>query len=442
MNISELAILGGKSIRNTAFMSRPHIGNKEKEYINDCLENKIFSRFIGSPVGDYKRYLTLSSKEARSLSDFWSVLGGNYTRNFEAEFAEKHNMKYAISSNSATSSLISAAIACGIENGDEVITTPFSFTASATAMKIAGAKVLFADIDKNTFCITAETIKKRITSKTKAVLVVHLLGNSGDIINIKKLCDDTGIKLIEDSAQALYSKIQGKYLGSFGSVGVFSFQETKTMMTGEGGMAVTNDKDIAYKLRLIRNHGESMVYEGVDDNDIINSAIGYNFRLQEPLSALGYAQIQKVGMLNDIRRKNYQYLKEKLGVFNCLSLVKVTNDIGEFSPYCLGMLFKHKEIHRNTFALALQAEGIPVSTGFPRLSNENPYTNENTNLTPIAKKINNEEYLGFFQMGYPNTIKDMHDIVKAVGKVVKNMHLLREINEEFKTKREYNSGRL
>lgn len=442
MNISKLALLGGTSVRTTPFMSRPHIGDKEKEYFNDCLENKIFSRFIGSPVGDYRRYLSMSSKEAKKLSDFWSVLGGQYTRNFEAKFAEKHNVKYAVSSNSATSSLISAAIACGIENGDEVITTPFSFTASATAMRIAGAKILFADIDKNTFCITAETIKKRITSKTKAILVVHLLGNSGDIVNIKKLCDDTGIKLIEDSAQALHSKIQEKYLGSFGSVGVFSFQETKTMMTGEGGMAVTNDKNIAYKLRLIRNHGESMVYEGIDSDNAINSAVGYNFRLQEPLSALGYAQIQKVEMLNDIRKENYRYLKKELERFDCLSLVKVTNDANEFAPYCLGMLFRHKKIHRNTFALALRAEGIPVSTGFPRLSNENPYTSEDVDLTPIAKKINNEQYLGFFQMGYPNKIKDMKDIVRGIDKIIKNIHLLNELNGDFKDKREYNSGRL
>jgi len=437
-----LAILGGEPTRTKVFMSRPHIDDKEKEYLNDCLENKMFSRFIGSPVGDFRKYLSMTSEEAEKLNDFWSVLGGPYTRNFEAEFAKKHDVKYAVSSNSATSSIISALIASNIKDGDEVITSSFSFTATATAIKIAGAKVVFADIDENTFCITAETINKRITDKTKAVVVVNLLGNAGDILEIKKLCDEKGIILIEDSAQALHSKKDGKYLGTFGDIGIFSFQETKNIMTGEGGMAITNNEKLAYKLRLIRNHGESMVYEGVDEQDVIESAVGYNFRLQEPLSAIGYAQSQKIEMLNNIRKENYKYLKNELRDFQFLSFVKVTNDENEFAPYCLGLNFYHDSIHRNSFAQALRAEGIPVSTGFSRLLNENPLTFEDISFTPIAKKVNEESYLGFFQLGYPNTIEDMKDIVYAIKKIEKNFNSLEERNSEIMEKREYNSGRM
>jgi perosamine synthetase len=437
-----LAINGGQKIRENSFMSRPHIDDKEREYLNDCLDKKMFSRFIGSPVENFREYLSMSSDEAANLEDFWSVLGGPYTRKFEAEFARKHGVRYAVSTNSATSSLISAALACGIKAGDEVITTAFSFTASSTAFRIAGAKLVFADIDPELFCITAENIKKRITCKTKAVVVVHLLGNAGDISEIKKLCDQEGLLLIEDSAQALHSKKDGNYLGTFGDVGIFSFQETKNIMTGEGGMAITNDAEIAYKLRLVRNHGESMVFRGVDDHEIIESAVGYNFRLQEPLSAIGYAQAQKIEMLNGIRKNNYVYLNENLQKYEFLSLVRPTNDDGEFAPYCLGMTFKHANIHRNTFAQALREEGVPVSTGFSRLLNENPCTYEDISFTPIAKKVNDEQYLGFFQLGYPNTIDDMNDILEAVDKIARHFDELLKIDSKFRVKREYISGRI
>lgn len=437
-----LAILGGSKIRDKSFMSRPHIDKKERGYIDDCLENKIFSRFIGSPVGNYRELLSLTSEKAANVEDFWSVLGGVYTRKFEAEFARKHEVKYAISSNSATSSIISALIACNIKARDEVITSPFSFTATSTAIKIAGGTVVFADIDPNTFCITLESIKKRITKKTKAVVVVNLLGNAGDIIAINEFCDKNSLILIEDSAQALHSKKNGKYLGTYGDVGIFSFQETKNIMTGEGGMAITNDAEIAYKLRLVRNHGESMVFNGIDSQDTIEAAVGYNFRLPELLSAIGYAQTQKIEMLNGIRRENYFFLKEKLAHFNFLSLVEVTNDDYEFYPYCLGMVFNHEEIHRDLFAEALRAEGIPVSTGFPRLLNENPFTQENVELTPVANEINNNCYLGFFQIGYPNTISDMQDIVDGIAKIENNFNILQQEFAETNQVKEFNSGRV
>ena len=147
-------------------------------------------------------------------------------------------------------------------------------------------------------------------------------------------------------------------------------------------------------------------------------------------------------MLNDIRKENYRYLKKELERFDCLSLVKVTNDANEFAPYCLGMLFKHKKIHRNTFALALRAEGIPVSTGFSRLLNENPYTKEDVDLTPIAKNINENHYLGFFQLGYPNTREDMKDIINAIIKIKNNFDVLQKEAAHLKQKTEYSLGRM
>lgn len=439
--MSKLALLGGPQTRNTVFSSRPHVDENERNYINQCLDGLLFSRFIGSPVKGFRQHLALTSAAAFELKDFWSVLGGPFVRKFEALFAAAHEVKYAVCSNSATSSITSAMIAVGVKPGDEVITTPFSFTATATAIRLAGARVVFADIDPRTFCVTAETIAARVTPRTKAIVPVHILGNAGDIVAIRDLCRSRSIALVEDSAQALHSKKNGQYLGTFGAAGIFSFQETKNIMTGEGGMAITNDEKMAYKMRLVRNHGEAMVTEGEDEADLVEAAQGYNFRLPEPLAALGAAQTEKMKFLNDIRRENMRYLLEGMKKFTFLTPQLTTNDPGEYCPYCLGFTFERKGIHRNTFAEALRAEGIPCSTGFPRLLNENPLTREDAKFTPNAKRLNEERYLGFFQMGNPNKKSDMDDILRAIAKVEENFAELEKVDGEYRLKREYQSGR-
>ncbi|MBI3543653.1 MAG: DegT/DnrJ/EryC1/StrS family aminotransferase, partial [Deltaproteobacteria bacterium] len=183
------------------------------------------------------------------------------------------------------------------------------------------------------------------------------------------------------------------------------------------------------------------VFDGIDSQDVIDAAVGYNFRLPEPLAALGYAQIQKVELLNGIRKKNYRALADGLSRFSFLKLAKNTNDDGEFTPYCVGLTFTQPGISRNTFAEALRAEGIPVATGFPRLLNENPYTREDVSHTPNAKALNDEKYLAFFQVGNPNTPDDMQDIVRAVAKLEQNFGELARLNDEFSRKREYTTGR-
>ncbi|MBI3542146.1 MAG: aminotransferase class V-fold PLP-dependent enzyme, partial [Deltaproteobacteria bacterium] len=237
--MEKLALTGGSKTRTKPFTSRPHVDENERKYWAHCLEEGLFSRFVGSPVKDYREQLAMTSEEALTkIEAFWSVLGGPYVRKFEAEFARKHGVKYAVASNSATSSITSAAIAAGIKPGDEVISSPFSFTATATALRIAGARLVFADIDPETYCITLESIKKRVTPKTKAIVPVHILGNAGDIVRIRDFCAERGITLLEDSAQAIHSRKNGQCLGTFGAAGMFSFQETKNIMTGEGGMAI------------------------------------------------------------------------------------------------------------------------------------------------------------------------------------------------------------
>ena len=151
-------------------MSRPHVNDLEKDYLNHCLEEKMFSRFVGSPTNGFREHLSLPSSEVKELKEFWSVLGGPYVRKFEAEFAQKHNVQFAISSNSATSSLISACIACGLGPDDEVITTPMSFTATSTAIRIAGQKLFLLMLKKILIVYQSKVFKKESHPKPKQSL--------------------------------------------------------------------------------------------------------------------------------------------------------------------------------------------------------------------------------------------------------------------------------
>lgn len=436
-----LAIAGGKPLRQKPFAFKPYIGKKEKELFDQCFDEGTFSRFIGSPVGDFRELIKLTSADASQLEDLWSILGGPFVRKFEAVFASAHDVQYAISSNSATSSLISAVHALGIKPDDEIISTPFSFSATTTALAITGAKVIFADVDPNTFCLNSDSIKKCITKKTKAVCTVSLMGNSGDILNIRKLCDEYNLKLIEDSAQSIYSKIEGKTIGTIGDIGVFSFQETKNVMTGEGGMAITNNEELAARLRLIRNHGETQVFEGLDTEERISSAVGYNFRLCEFNAALGYSQMKNIKHIQDKRNENCEYLREKLKNFNFLQLQELSNDSYGFGAHGVALRYNLEGIHRNTFASALRAEGIPVSIGYPRLLNQNPYTKDEASKTPHALELNNHSYLCFLQVGHPNTTDDMEDIVKAFNKCLDHKGTLISLNEQHKVQKDFFVGR-
>ena len=428
--MSELALLGGAPVRRKPFMSRPHVDDNERAALLDCLEQGSFSRFVGSPMGDYRRYLAMSSAEAAELEDFWSVLGGHYVRRFEKEFAALHEARFAVCMNSATSAITAGLLALGVGPGDEVVTTPYSFTASATGIHLSGASVRFADVDPGTMCITPESVDRVVTDKTRAVMPVHIMGSAGHVLELEEYCSARNLILVEDSAQALTSRRGGRVLGTIGAFGVFSFQESKNIMTGEGGMAVTNDPETAYRLRLIRNHGEAMVNAGEDSDERIRAAQGYNFRLSEPLAAMGLCQTRKLPELNALRASNQAVLARGLTRHAGISVQTVTNDPGGYFPYCAAFVFDAGEaaVDRERFTAALRAEGIPCATGFPRLMNDNPLFAEGpgrADPTPNARELNEARMLGFFQVGHPNTAEDMGQIIEAVDKIFANLADLR-----------------
>ena len=249
----------------------------------------------------------IGEEEKRAVLEVLSsgnLAQGPRVRTFEESFASYIGVNHAVATSSGTSALHLALLACGIKSGDEVITTPFSFIASANAILYCNAKPVFADIDERTLNIDPEQIKEMITPKTKAVVVVHLYGQPCDMKAITEICQDYELKLIEDACQAHGAEYYGKKVGSFGDAACFSFYPTKNMTTGEGGMVTTNNRAIAEKVRLLREHGARVRYNHI--------ALGYNYRMTDIAAAMGIVQLKKLDEMNSIRIKNAEILTKIL----------------------------------------------------------------------------------------------------------------------------------
>ena len=193
-------------------------------------------------------------------------------------------------------------MALGIGKGDEVITTPFSFIATANAILQTGARPVFVDIDKKTFNINPNLIEAKITKRTKAILPVHLYGLPANMEQIMEIARKHNLFVLEDACQSHGAEIGSKKAGSFGSAGCFSFYPTKNMTTGEGGMITTNSKEIVEKCSLLKNHGSKIKY--------YHNILGYNYRMTDLEAAIGIEQLKKLNKYNAARLKNARYLNK------------------------------------------------------------------------------------------------------------------------------------
>ena len=234
-----------------------------------------------------------------NLSDFigaWheqKFFGGNQVRRFEQNVCEFFDVTYAISVNSWTSGLIAMVAALGLEPGDEIITTPWTMSATAMAILHNNCIPVFADINPRTYNIDPGCVRKLINSKTKAVLAVDIFGLSADMAALKAVCDEFDLFLLSDSAQAPGARVGSRYAGTLADIGGFSFNYHKHIHCGEGGVIVTDDKQLATRCRLIRNHAESVVADlGLEDQSCM---VGYNFRMTEIEAAIACEQLPKLG---------------------------------------------------------------------------------------------------------------------------------------------------
>ena len=317
---------------------------------------------------------------------------GPKLRQFESTFAKFTGSKYAIGVSNATSALHLSIKANGIKKGDEVIVPDMTFVATANAVVQAGATPVFADVEEETMNISIDSIKKKITSKTKGIIPVHFAGKICDIVTICKFAKKNDLNVIEDCAHAIGARYNKKHVGNFGNAGCFSFYPTKNITTIEGGMVITNSKKIAEYVMSARNHGLSKTLgqrytNGKPwDYDMIES--GFNYRLDEIRSALGLSQLKRIKKINAERKRIFEYYNIKLkNIKGIVTPNSLSNDEHAYHLY----IMKVKEgnnISRDQLFTQLLKYGIKTTvhykplhkfSAFKKLKNSNKEM-KNSNL--------------------------------------------------------------
>ena len=251
--------------------------------------------------------MNLSEEEQQEVlkvmkSQMLTLLHGEYVSKFEEEFARYIGVKHAIAVNTGTAALHMAIAALNIGPGDEVIVPPFTFIASASSILHNNAIPIFADIDDKSYTLDPNSVRNKITEKTKAIIPVHLAGICADMSELMDVASESGISVIEDAAQSIGTQCYNKKVGSIGHLGCFSFYPSKNITTGEGGMVTTNDDELAEQCRLLRHHGEPEWY--------VYERLGYNYRMTEIQAAIGRVQLRKIDSFISMRNKNARYLSE------------------------------------------------------------------------------------------------------------------------------------
>lgn len=262
-------------------------------------------------IGEEEKNAVLEVLESGQIAQ------GPKVAEFEEAFALLCGVKYAVATSSGTTALYVALLAHGVGIGDEVITTSFSFIATANSILYTGATPIFVDIEEDSFNINPYLIEKSITSRTKAIVLVHLYGNPCDMETIVQIAHKHGLVIVEDACQAHDASIKGKKVGSFGT-GCFSFYPTKNMVTAEGGMVTTNSRRVAEKVQALRAHGSHSRMHYYD-------LLGYNFRMSDIYAAIGLAQLQKLSQFTLKRIENAGYLTNYFRSLDFMKTPKVKN---------------------------------------------------------------------------------------------------------------------
>lgn len=397
--MAKLAINGGEKIRKTLFPANTSIGMEEEEAVLRVIRNKKLSSFLGTWHEDFH--------------------GGEEVRALEEEWRKKFKVKHAIAVNSATSGLYAAVGAAGIGPGDEVIVSPYTMTASATAALIYGAIPIFADIEEDYFCLDPESVKQKITSRTKAIIVVDIFGQLYDVEAINKIAKEHNLIVIEDAAQAPGAMYNEQYAGTLGDMGVYSLNYHKHIHSGEGGIIVTNDDELATRLKLIRNHAEAVV-EGMGYEDLTNM-IGFNYRMTEMEAAIAREQLKKLDMLLEKRLQNVGYISKGLSKLPCIDIGKVRPNT-KHAFYVQPLKFDEKlaGVSRDTFIEAVkseltcfkmrESEGVKVGCGYVRPLYLQPLYQKKIGFGKDGYPFNNPAYEGTinYEKGICPTCESMH----------------------------------
>lgn len=414
--MSGLALLGGTPVRKNAIPWMNTMGEEEKNAVVKVMESGSLSAFLG-----------------RAGSGF---LGGPRVQEIERMFAAKFGSKYAISVNSATTALHAAIAACEIGPGDEVLVSPYTMTATASAILMNNAVPVFVDIDPATYNINPSEIEKWLTPRTKAIIVTNLFGLPGNLPEIVEIAKAHGLYVIEDNAQSPGATIKGKQAGTFGNLGIFSLNYHKVIHSGEGGIILTDDEKLAYRCQLIRNHGEVAV-DDLNDNDTV--VLGSNYRMTELHAAIGIEQLKKLDGFLDKRRALAEHLSKSLYNYDGLKGVTVPNEYTH-SYYFYPIQYRKEiwGIKRPTFAAAMKAEGFPLGEGYvkpiylmklyqhkkvynqthyPFAFIDSPAQEYHKGICPVVEEMYDHRFLTADVCRIPYTKKDIDDFLTAIEKV-------------------------
>jgi perosamine synthetase len=422
-----LALMGGESVIRYKFTKYNSIGSEEVEAAKRVIESGVLSQYLGCWHPDF--------------------YGGPKVQEFEEQCARYFNVKHAITVNSWTSGLIAAIGAIDIEPGDEVIVSPWTMSASATAIMHWNAIPVFADIDRSTFNLDPKSIEKNISPYTKAIIVPDIFGQSAPMDEIMAIARKHNLRVISDTAQAPGAKYKDRFAGTCADIGGYSLNYHKHMHTGEGGILVTNDGDLADRMRLIRNHAEVVV----GDMGIQNLAnmIGFNFRLGEIECAIGIEQLKKLNRLVGDRQKLAKQLDNGLCNLKGLEIPVVSLDCTHvYYVYPLKVNSAELGVSRDLIHQALTAEGVELvnryqnihllpmyqkkiaygSSGFPWSSDicrrDITYSK---GICPVAEELQDQSYLGIGLCQYAYNTADVNLIISAFQKVWNRLDDLRSI---------------
>ncbi len=420
-----LALFGGSKTIQYGFKQYNSMGMEETEAAKKVIESGILSQFLGEWHEDF--------------------YGGPKVREFEAQSAKYFGVKHVVTVNSWTSGLVAAIGAIGIEPGDEVIVTPWTMCASATAILHWNAIPVFADIDPLTFNLDPKSIEANITPHTKAIMAVDIFGQSADMDEIMDIAKKHGLKVISDTAQSPGALYKGKYAGTLADVGGYSLNYHKHIHTGEGGILVTNDDEIAERLRLIRNHAEAVVADKGVSN--LSNMIGHNFRLGEIECAIGIEQLKKLSGLIESRQLIATRLTNGLKDLHGLITPQIKTDRTHvYYVYPLILDLEKVGVSKERIHEALKAEGVSVSKSYQNIhllpmyqekiaygSKGFPWTSEVCNrkvsydkgICPIAENLNDLTFLGLGLCAFDLNNDDVDLIIKAFHKVWTNLDKLK-----------------
>ena len=312
----------------------------------------------------------IGEEEKRAIIEYLD--GGGWltefkkTREFEQMIADYVGSKYVSVVNNGTVSLVIALMALGIRSGDEVIVPDYTMIASANAVILAGAKPVLVDIDRTNLCLDLDLVEKAITPKTKAMMLVTINGRYPEMEKFVEFAHDHNLFLIEDAAQSLGSRYNGKHLGTFGDVGSFSFSAPKIITTGQGGALVTDDEEIYHRILKIKDFGRAQ--GGVDYHE----TMGYNFKFTDLQAVIGIEQMKKLDWR--VKKKKEMY-KLYMGLLEGIEEIEfIDTNLEDSSPWFIDILVKKGEKERNKLTSFLDKRGIGTRPFYPAIHTQPPYS--------------------------------------------------------------------